>query len=405
MASIFPFRAVRPTRDKVSLVSTRPYGDYSQAEMAAQLTYNSLSFLHVLNPAYHDMQRTSNEIRFGKVKNKYIEFKQENILLQDDNPAFYIHKIVTPQHVFTGIIGATKVVDYKSGNIKRHEDIIDYRINWLKDYLKYASFNSEPVLMTYSETPDIKKWLFEQTQASPEFEFSTTKNDNHFLWKIDHSEAVATIQRLFENVGNLYIADGHHRSASAEKLFDEKVIDSDACQYFMSFLIADTTVRIYEFNRLIRSFCGHSAESLLELMSKDFSIEKVNNSTFQPTQKHEFGFYIAGECYQLKLKNHLLEFHSPIDKLDTQILYTKILKPLLGIEDLRHDDRIEYFSGNKPLSRLIAAVEEGQFAMAFTLYPPTIDDIKAIADAQLVMPPKSTYIEPKFRSGLVIYEL
>lgn len=405
MARIYPFQAVRPTRDKVSLVTARSYGDYSQAELAAQLTYNPLSFLHILNPAYGDPQRSTTEIRFGKVRQKYEEFKDEHILVHDDKPSFYIHRIATPDHVFTGIIVATSVEDYKADLIKRHEDTINYRVEWLKDYIKYAGFNSEPVLMTYRDSDDIRNWLDKNTQETPEFEFSTTKNDIHFLWKIDDEDAIRELQMFFSESGNLYIADGHHRSASAESLYDENVSNPGASGYFMSFLIADSNVRIYEFNRLIRSMRGLTRQSFVEQLSDDFDIENKGATLYHPQQKHEFGLYIDGTFYALRLKNDKRRFSSVIESLDTQILYDRVLMPLLGIKDLRHDDRIEYLPGNKPISRLISCVDDGQFVMAFLLYPTNIQEIKAIADAHLIMPPKSTYIEPKFRSGLVVYEL
>lgn len=405
MASIFPFRAVRPTRDKVSLVSARPYGDYSQAELAAQLTYNPLSFLHVISPAYGDLQRASNEIRFGKVHQKYTEFKEELILQQDGNPSFYIHRIATPNHVFTGIIVATSIDDYKTDVIKKHEDTIGYRVDWLKDFLKFTGFNSEPVLMTYRDDASIQKWLEHHTMMPPEFEFSTTKNEIHYLWKIDHPDAIRDLQINFEALGNLYIADGHHRSASAESLHDQNHGDPETSRYFMSFLIAESNIRIYEFHRLIRGPKNLRTVDFLNSLSEIFIVEPQGQKLFQPKAKHEFGLYIEGQFFALRLKASEQNFTNAIDGLDTQILYDRVLLPLLGIKDLRHDDRIEYLPGNKPLSKLISCVDDGQFTMAFLLYPTDINEIIAVADAQLIMPPKSTYIEPKFRSGLVIYQL
>jgi len=405
MANIYPFRAVRPTRDKVSLVSSRSYGDYSAAELAAQITYNPLSFLHILNPAYSDPQRTTTEERFLRVRSKYEEFKEERILIKDEKPAVYIHKIATPSHVFTGIIVATSVEDYKNDLIKRHEDTIDYRVDWLKDYIKFAGFNSEPVLMTYPDNDDIQRWMDEKMSHQPEFEFSTTKNDIHFLWKIDDEKEVQRLQEYFAGIGNLYIADGHHRSASAEKLSDEAGGADEAKNHFMSFLIADSNVKIYEFNRLIRSMRGITKKQFLERLEEDFTISHEGSRLYHPQQKHEFALYMDAEFYSLKLRPEKQQFKSVVEALDTQILYDRILHPLLGIKNLRSDDRIEYLPGIRPVSRLTSCVDDGGFVMAFILYPTDIDEIKAVADARLTMPPKSTYIEPKFRSGLVVYEV
>ncbi len=403
MASIYPFRAVRPTRDKVSLVSSRSYGDYSQSELAAQLTYNPLSFLHILNPAYNDPQKTSSEDRFKKVNQKYHGFKEEHVLVQDQKPSIYIHKIITPHHVFTGLIVATSVEDYKTDVIKRHEDTISYRVEWLKDYMKFAGFNTEPVLITYRDDEWIESWLNEKTCHPAEFEFSTTKNDVHFLWRIDDEDEIKQLQEKFKEIGNIYIADGHHRSASAELLADEQTGSNSS--FFMSFLIADSNVRIFEFNRLVRNLNGLSRQAFLARLEVDFEIEPKGSKLHQPQAKHQFSLYFNHEFYLLKLKEARKDFKTVIDSLDTQILYDRILRPILGIEDLRNDDRIEYVPGNRPISRLKACVDDSSFAMAFLLFPTDIAEIKAVADARLIMPPKSTYIEPKFRSGLVVYEI
>ncbi|RZJ35368.1 MAG: DUF1015 domain-containing protein [Flavobacterium sp.] len=404
MAEIVPFTAVRPTPDKVSLVTCRSYEDYSSAELAAQLDFNPLSFLHVLNPAYSSVhQMLAPEKRFRQVSQKYQEFRNDHILQKDEKPAFYIHRIATKSRIYTGIIVGTSVEDYKNDVIKRHEDTIAYRVQLFKDYLKYSGFNTEPVLMTYPDNPLVGQWIREKTEKPADFEFSTTRQDIHYLWKVDDQQELSRLQEIFAEIGNLYIADGHHRSASAELLYDEG--KSDTRKYFMSFLISESNVRIYEFNRLIKSLNGLSKSDLLKQLSECFLIETKPLNVFQPTQRHEFGMYMGNEFYKLTLKSEKCVFNTPLDKLDAQILYDKVLAPVLGIVDLRNDVRIEYVPGKHPVRNLYARVDSGEFALAFILYPAGIDEIKAIADAHMIMPPKTTYIEPKFRSGLVVYEL
>ena len=405
MAEIVPFRAVRPTPDKVSLVTCRSYEDYSSAELAAQLDFNPLSFLHILNPAYSSAQQMlAPEKRFRQVNQKYQEFRTEEILQQDENPAFYIHRITTKSRIYTGIIVATSLEDYKSDVIKRHEDTIAYRVQLFKDYLKNSGFNTEPVLMTYPDNPLVGQWIRENTIQPADFEFSTTRQEIHYLWKVDDDHEISRLREIFGEIGNLYIADGHHRCASAELLCDE-----DTCgvtrKYFMSFLISESNVRIYEFNRLIKSLNGLSKSDLLKKLSECFLIESKPLNVFQPTQRHEFGMYMGNEFYKLTLKTEKCVFNTPLDRLDAQILYDKVLAPVLGITDLRNDERIIYVPGKHPVRDLYAKVDSGEFALAFVLYPAGIDEIKAIADAHMIMPPKTTYIEPKFRSGLVVYEL
>jgi uncharacterized protein (DUF1015 family) len=406
MAKIIPFKAVRPTRDKVSLVTSRSYDEYSPAELAAQLEFNPLSFLHVLNPAYTNQQKHAFEKRFRQVNQKYIEFKQENILVQDKKPAVYIHKIVSKKHTFTGIIAGTSIEDYKSDVIKRHEDTLAYRVQLFKDYIKYAGFNTEPVLMTYPDNDSLDQWISEKTKSMADFEFSTTREDVHYLWKIDDEKQIAWLQQTFSDIGNLYIADGHHRSASAELLYAENGNSkNDVKNYFMSFLIADSNVKIYEYNRLIKDLNGLSKAQFLKKLSEYFLIEIKTQELFHPKKKHEFGMYLDHEFFALKLKKEKCTFHSTLDSLDAQILYEKVLLPILGIEDLRNDERIEYIPGKLPVTEVKNKVDDGEFELGFILFASDINEIKAIADAHQIMPPKSTFIEPKFRSGLVVYEL
>lgn len=406
MAKIIPFKAVRPTRDKVSLVTSRSYDEYSAAELASQLDFNPLSFLHILNPAYTNQQKTAFEKRFRQVHQKYQEFKNDHILVADDKPAVYIHRIVTKSHTFTGIIVGTSIEDYKIDVIKRHEDTLQYRVELFKDYIKFAGFNTEPVLMTYPDNPKLENWLSEKTQVLADFEFSTTRKDIHYLWKIDDRDEISDLQRTFAEIGNLYIADGHHRSASAEMLHDENGIEiGESKNHFMSFLIADSNVRIYEYNRLIKDLNGLDKSTFLKKLSEYFLIEIKSQQLFHPARKHEFGMYLDNEFYALTLKKEKCQFQSPLDSLDAQILYDTVLLPILGISDLRNDERIEYIPGKQSVIDIKSKIDEEEFELGFVLFPSDINEIKAIADAHLIMPPKSTYIEPKFRSGLVVYEL
>ncbi|HEX8563446.1 MAG TPA: DUF1015 domain-containing protein [Flavobacterium sp.] len=407
MAKIIPFKAVRPTRENASLVTARSYDDYSPAELAAQLDFNPLSFLHVLNPAYMNPQKDSMERRFRMVHQKYQEFKDEGILVQDAKPSVYIHRMVSKKNVFTGIIVGTSITDYKNDVIKKHEDTLQYRVETFKNYIKYAGFNTEPVLMTYPDDEPIAHWLTRKTTLAPELEFTTTKKHIHYLWKVDDEHEIAFLQESFDKIPNLYIADGHHRSASAELLYDENYNEGHCWvqEYFMSFLIADSNVRIYEYNRLVKDLNNLSKAAFLEKVSEQFNVTQDGDQPVYPAEKHQIGMYLDKEFYLLSLKKERCRFDSPLDELDAQLLYSKILHAVLGITDLRNDERIDYLSGKHPLSEIKRKVDDQEFEVAFVLFPSNIDEIKAIADAHLIMPPKSTYIEPKFRSGLVVYEL
>lgn len=415
MAKIKPFKAVRPAPDKVALVTCRTYDDYSSAELAAWLDFNPYSFLHVIHPAYANAQKVSLEKRFKAVANKYQDFKQEQILIEEEHPVFYLYEIQSKGQTFTGIIAGTSVKDYQNNVIKKHEDTLQYRVELFKDYLHQTNFNTEPVLITYPDSVEINTFIALRKQSKPVYEYSTTNKEKHTLWKIDTQSEVDWLQEHFENIPNLYIADGHHRSASAELLYEQdKHLGNENLNYFMSFLIAESNVKIYEFNRLIRDLNGLSKDTFIKKLSEHFVIVAKNQEIWKPQNKFEFGMYLDGSFYALFYKHQNTELsnraesrlgESILDNLDAQILYDKVLFPLLGIEDLRNDERIDYIPGKLSISLIKDLIDEGEFEVGFMLYPSDINEIKALADNNLIMPPKSTYIEPKFRSGLVVYEL
>ena len=405
MGKIIPFKAVRPTLDKVSLVTSRSYDEYAAAELASQLDFNPFSFLHILNPAYVNQQKIGLEKRFKLVAQKYNDFKAEGILIQEETPVFYLYEIQSKNRTFIGIIAGTTIEDYQNNTIKKHEDTLQYRVALFKDYLHQTGFNTEPVLVTYPDNNELNQWISKKRLSNSLYEFSTTKKEKHTLWKIETADEIEWLQNQFEIIGDLYIADGHHRSASAELLYlQDKGSGNQNLNAFMSFLIAESNVKIYEYNRIIRDLNSYSKENFIEALSKSFWIKNKAQELWKPTKKYEFGMYLDGEFYSLILKDEN-NFESVLESLDAQILYEKVLQPILGITDLRNDERIDYIPGNQSVVTIKEVVDEGEFALGFMLFPSEISEIKALADHNLIMPPKSTYIEPKFRSGLVIYEL
>jgi uncharacterized protein (DUF1015 family) len=360
----------------------------------------------VIHPAYANAQKVSLEKRFKAVANKYQDFKHDQILIEEEHPVFYLYEIQSKGQTFTGIIAGTSVKDYQDNVIKKHEDTLQYRVELFKDYLHQTNFNTEPVLITYPDSVEINTFIALRKKSKPVYEYSTTNKEKHTLWKIDTQSEIDWLQEHFEGIPNLYIADGHHRSASAELLYEQnKHLGNENLNYFMSFLIAESNVKIYEFNRLIRDLNGLNKEEFIKKLSENFIIKAKDQEIWKPQNKFEFGMYLDGSFYALfyKHENHIAT--TVLDDLDAQILYDKVLFPLLGIEDLRNDERIDYIPGKQSISVIKDLIDEGEFEVGFMLYPSDINEIKVLADNNLIMPPKSTYIEPKFRSGLVVYEL
>jgi uncharacterized protein (DUF1015 family) len=403
MPSLLPFRAVRPVRDKVHLVASRSYVSYTALQLRSKLTENPYSFLHIIHP---DMTATNLHKtvdlgeRFKQVRGKYDEFLAEGILQRDDTPSLYIYRQIKAGHAFTGIIGAVSVDDYLSGKIKIHEKTIAKREETFVQYLDITKINAEPVLLMARDSKTIDDIIAEKTRERPEYDFTTTNKVHHQFWLIDDAASIEAIAQAYATQDAFYIADGHHRSSSSALLFEkhkESISnENDAMRYCLAYILSEENVRIYEFNRIVKDLNGLSATEVIERLSHSFEIAP-SHTAVHPHRKGEMGLYIENNWYKLALKE-------ASEVLDVQLLTDLVLEPIFGISDLRKDKRISFMEGPKGLEALSQTVDKQGTGAAFTLFAPTVDDIKRIADAGQTMPPKSTWVEPKLRSGLVVYE-
>jgi uncharacterized protein (DUF1015 family) len=411
MAKIIPFKAVKPTRAIVGLVAARPYQSYTVDERDSRMDYNPFSFLHIVNPGYKYHQEVAGKERYQLVKNRYSEFKEDGIFVTDNKPSLYVYKIVNRHgQEFNGIIAATSAEDYENDIIKKHEDTLAKREQTFKTYIQTVGFNAEPVLLTYPDNDFISSIIAATQKNHAEFEFTMTYRDTHYLWKIDDTEVISKIQNEFEQIKTIYIADGHHRSASSYLLYkDEKEKNTkhngtESYNFFMSYLIPESDLVIHEFNRLVKDLNGLSKKEFLIQLDASYRIENRGLIPYHPSKAHHFSMYLDGEFYSLYLRKTNYEFKTALDALDAQLLYKTILQPTLGINDLRNDNRIEYVNGSHEMITIKTSVDSGEFAVGFGMLPSTVEQMKQIADEGLKMPPKSTYILPKLRSGVTIYE-
>ena len=411
MAVVKPFRAIRPAKDKVAFVSSRSYEEYGPKELNYHLEYNPFSFLHIINPGFKFHKAISGEERFHLVRNRYLEFLEEGTFVKDDTPCFYLYSIKKRTFSCLGLFCAASVSDYRANTIKKHEDTLHHREVLFANYLKTVGFNAEPVLITYPDNATIAMLLDQETQKPAKYDFTTTDKIRHTLWKIDNPTTLNKLTEAFATIPSVYIADGHHRSASSNLLAQDLESENkmhtgqEPYNYFLSYFIPEKAIRIYEFNRMVKDLNGLSKEEFLIKLDTHFRIEKKDDGIYKPSKKHHFSMYLEGEFYSLYLRKTVYQFTDALSQLDTQILYKTILEPILGIHNLRDDKRISYGYGKYNLIKMKDAIDNGHFKVGFSLVPITIDEIKTIADANLVMPPKSTYIEPKLRSGLTIYEI
>lgn len=411
MAIVKPFKAVRPSRDKVALVSAKSYELYTPAELGAKLDFNPYSFLHIINPDYKYHQEVSSEQRFELVKKKYNEFKQLNYFEKDDEPAFYIYQKITAKKSYCGILSSVSADDFHNNHIKKHEDTLRKREVLFKKYFKKTRFNAEPVLLTYPDNDTIENIIKKNQKKRAEYEFTTTDRTKHLFWVVTNKEDIAHIVNAFATIKTLYIADGHHRTTSlcllAKDLAEQNKNHTGLEDYnfFMSYLLPESQLDILEFNRFIRDLNGLTSDVFLEKLRSYFKIENKHQEFYKPSDKHTFSMYLDGEYYALSLKKSKYKTTDALSNLDAQILYDLVLQPILGIDDIRNEAKIVYSQNKTSSLELKTKVDSGEFKVSFGMLPTTISELKTIVDANLLMPPKTTFIEPKIRSAITIYEI
>ena len=413
MAKVIPFKAIRPQNDKVHLVASRSVDGYNTVELREKLMGNPFSFLHVINPDFEDGIKTKpgSSERLQKVKKHFKKFVRENILLKDENPCYYLYRQIKEGNEYLGIIACTSIDDYISGIIKIHEQTITQREEKLKDYLEVCEFNAEPVLFSYPNDAEIDSISDEISKSRSDYDFTTTDKVRHTVWVIDHKKTVKKIAERFSAIPSIYIADGHHRSASSTLLGKLKrttrksYTGEEAFNYYLGVFFPENHLKIYEYNRVVKDLNGLSLNELLYNLKTNFIVTEIHEAQFKPTQSQEFSMYVENKWYSIKVKDKIFDANDPIDSLDAAILTKYILSPLFDIHDLKTDKRIGFVPGVRGSEALKKQVNEGKAAVAFGLYPITMKHLKWIADTNNIMPPKSTWVEPKMRSGLVIYSL
>jgi len=411
MAKVIPFKAIRPEPDKVHLVASRSVDGYNTAELKEKLAGNPYTFLHVINPDYDDGIKTKpgSRERLTKVKNRFKAFVKEKIFMRDEAPCYYIYRQIKNGNTYTGIIACTSIDDYFSGVIKIHEQTLTQREEKLKEYLEVCEFNAEPVLFCYPNNKTIDAFTNNTIKERADYDFTTTDKVRHTLWVVKDKKSVNMLRDEFGSIPSIYIADGHHRSASSALLGkskrekSKKSTGEEAYNYYLGVFFPETQLKIYDYNRVVKDLNGMSEEQFIQKLKQNFTVKQENEQDFKPRAKHELSMYLNGCWYSLKVNDGVYNPKDPVHSLDAAILTEKLLAPILNIHDLKTDKRIGFVPGVKGSEQLKKMVDEGKFAVAFGLYPVTMEHLKWIADTNNIMPPKSTWVEPKMRSGLVVY--
>ena len=410
MALVKPFHAIRPTRDKVALVTTRSYEIYNKKELNDILRLNPFSFLHVLKPGFKFNKTVHGNKRFKMVHNRYCEFMENGIFQKDDKPCYYLHQKTYRGLTFWGIIALASVEDYQNNIIKKHEKTLSGREELFGNYLEITGFNAEPVLITYPDDAFLSSLIDKYRKVRAEYEFTTNKNRTHLLWLIDNEDEVANISHAFEKMPAVYIADGHHRTASSNYLCKKMATANDDAatqlsKYFMAYFIPESNLKITSFYRFLNNLNGLTKKEFLIALDENFRISNTGDRFYKPSKKHHFSMYLDGDFYKLYLRKSQFNPLNVLDDLDSQILFKYILEPILGIHDPSHDKNISYVPEIGNEMQLKNLVDSQEFSVGFGTFPISVEQLKSVADNNLIMPPKSTYVEPKLRSGLTIYQL
>ncbi|PHR48776.1 MAG: hypothetical protein COA32_04710 [Fluviicola sp.] len=412
MAKLRPFRAVRPTRDKAHLVASRPIFTYKPSILKAKLQENPFTFIHIIHPEYFEDESNKTEPnsleRFQKVKKKYEEFVERGTFDQDDIPSFYIYRQTKNDHAFLGVIAGASVEEYQNNKIKKHEATITSREEMFTNYLDIVGVNAEPVLLSHEKSLEVDEILSSITSMRAEYDFSTTDNVHHELW-IASEEEVKSLQQAYDKIENVYIADGHHRSASSVRLAERRLEQNPSAtgknyEAFLSFFIDEERLQILPFHRLCKSLNGLTKVQLLEKLELRFDISTISKGS-TPKNMHEFQMYIENEWFKLVAKPDVISKSDAVSSIDAEILTREVLSPILGIHDLKTDKNVGFLSGETKIKKIEQLVNKEVYKVAFLLHPATMEQVKNVADENAVMPPKSTWVEPKLRSGLTIYKI
>lgn len=412
MTDVRPFKGWRPAPGKAERVASPPYDVLNSQEARELASGNEDSFLHIIKPEIDlkpDVDLYSDEV-YGKAGSNWASFKQRGLFVQDEKPCFYFYKQSINGHSQTGIVGASAIDDYFSDKIKKHEFTRPKKENDRIAHMSHLGIHPGPVFLTYKRDDELNKLRDKYiTEQEPEVDFEAEDGVRHTLWVVDDSDLVHAISERFSyHVEATYIADGHHRAAASakvgQKMREESPRPEAHYDHFLSVLFPDEELKIIDYNRLLVSLNRKDQKRFLEEISEHFEVSLAMEGSFKPKALHEFGMYLDKQWYRLEAKSHTYDDSDPIKCLDVTVLSDYLIDPILGITDQRTDERIDFVGGIRGLRELEKRVDSGEMAVAFALYPVSVQQLIDIADAGMVMPPKSTWFEPKLRSGLVVHE-
>ncbi len=414
MAILRSFRGFRPKKEYAHLIASRPYDVLSSEEARLEAGDNSYSFLHVIKPEIDLPQGIdihSDEV-YEKGKENLQKLIDEGILVQDEHPSLYVYAQTFRGKTQYGIAGCASVLDYMNNVIRKHELTRPDKEEDRKNHVRRTNFNAEPVFFAHPPHEEIDTVIRSVISDKPEYRFTADDGIEHIFWIVRDRKIITRIEEIFATeIPFTYVADGHHRTAAAALVGNERKQSNpghtgkEEYNYFLAVLFSADQLTIIDYNRVVKDLNGLSKEEFLKKLEASFLISHKGSKIFHPTERHNISMYLDGEWYSMSARKHTYNDDDPIACLDVTVLSREILIPLLDITDLRKSKRIDFVGGIRGLEELQKRVDSGEMEAAFAMYPVSMEQLTDIADTENIMPPKTTWFEPKLRSGLVLHHL
>lgn len=411
MVKIKPFKGIRPPKEYASEVASRPYDVLNSVEAKAEAGEKSL--LHIIKPEidFDPIADEHEERVYQKAVDNFKAWKERGWLVQDDEEHYYVYAQTMDGRTQYGLVACCHFDDYLTGKIKKHELTRKDKEEDRMKHVRIQNANIEPVFFSHQANGEIDEIVASVVKETPEYDFVAPDGFGHHFWVIRDKSLTERITKIFEQIPALYVADGHHRTAAAALVGSEKMKQNsdhkgteEYC-YFLAVIFPEDQLKIIDYNRVVKDLNGMTPNELLKALESDFVVEDKGTEIFKPDALHTFSMYLDGRWYSLKAREGRYDDSDPIGVLDVTILSNLVLDKLLGIKDLRTDKRIDFVGGIRGLGSLKERVDSGEMAVAFALYPVSMKQLTDIADSGNIMPPKTTWFEPKLRSGLVIHSL
>jgi uncharacterized protein (DUF1015 family) len=412
MAFIKPFKGVRPKKELAEKVAALPYDVMNTEEAMAMAAGNPVSFLHISRPEIDLPQGTDihSDLVYHQGHENLKSFLAQGVLVQDETECYYVYRQKMGGITQTGLVVCAGVDDYQSGTIKKHEltraDKEEDRVR----HIDALDANDEPVFYTYRNDAAITGAIDQVTSGAPLYDFTTDDGVSHALWMISDSALIDRLTRGFAGIPTLYVADGHHRSAAASRVRDlrrdanPKHNGSEEYNFFLTVIFPDNEMTIMPYNRVVKDLHGRSIAEFMARVAEKFDVTPIAGA-LSPTGRHQFGMYLSGKWYQLIAREGAFDEDDAVASMDVSILQDNLLSPVLGVRNPRTDQRIHFVGGIRGVKELERVVDSGEYQVAFSLFPTSIEELMALADVDKIMPPKSTWFEPKLRSGLFLHLL